>query len=224
MMNQSSIDRGFFRSIFYRWGCSAVSCLLWFGVKMLIPVDVFSSDRGFFCSSFYRLQAAGAQLAVLQAELSVLFVVWRLIVQPALSATCCGCPVLVYPWLCIDPVAAAAPAPLLLPPPGRTRRRRRRWARSASHTNLDIFCCCCRRFECCLPCRAYKEEEKKMGTLQQENIERPDSMTTTGEPQQHSAIYYDEQLFAVAPYASNACKGCMRTCTSCRLCCGQLDL
>lgn len=31
----------------------------------------------------------------------------------------------------------------------------------------------------CLP-RAYKEEEKKMGTLVSETIERPDSMTTAG--------------------------------------------
>jgi hypothetical protein len=29
-------------------------------------------------------------------------------------------------------------------------------------------------------CRAYKEEEKKLGTLTNENIERPDSMTTQG--------------------------------------------
>jgi hypothetical protein len=100
----------------------------------------------------------------------------------------------------------------------------RRWFAVAFRGCLQRHCAWSVLVLCCAVVRAYKEEEKKMGTLQQENIERPDSMTTTGEPQQHSAIYYDEQLFAVAPYASNACKGCMRTCTSCRLCCGQLDL
>jgi hypothetical protein len=45
-----------------------------------------------------------------------------------------------------------------------------------------LYCVLCCVLCCALP-RAYKEEEKKMGTLQQENIERPDSMTTTGEPQ-----------------------------------------
>jgi hypothetical protein len=30
-------------------------------------------------------------------------------------------------------------------------------------------------------CRAYKEEEKKMGTLTNETIERPDSTNTAGE-------------------------------------------
>lgn len=44
------------------------------------------------------------------------------------------------------------------------------------HTSTPTFCTTAHTCH-----RAYKEEEKKMGTLTNENIERPDSMTTMGE-------------------------------------------
>jgi DNA-directed RNA polymerase beta subunit len=65
MMNQSSIDRGFFRSIFYRWvGCSwgevcgGRVCVWGRGVLFdnaaSLVMNQSSIDRGFFRSKFYR--------------------------------------------------------------------------------------------------------------------------------------------------------------------------
>jgi hypothetical protein len=56
-----------------------------------------------------------------------------------------------------------------------------RWADTHQSNGYQCAALKCTLLLLLLACRAYKEEEKKMGTLTNETIERPDSMTTAGE-------------------------------------------